>query len=87
MPLTDCMLPISCDPALFQNWKARVSAYEELSKSFAASAYDTDAIFKPYTRNASLLKAMVVDSNAVAQEKGVAAVCDFVRYGGREAGR
>ncbi|PWN24656.1 ARM repeat-containing protein, partial [Jaminaea rosea] len=78
-------LPIE-DRLKHKAWKARVSAYEELSKSFSTSAYDTDPIFKPYVRNPDLVKAMVVDSNVVAQEKAVTAVCDFVRYGGKAAG-
>ncbi|CAO1624883.1 unnamed protein product [Parajaminaea phylloscopi] len=67
-------------------WKARVSAYEELSKKFAATPDDGDPIFRPYVRNPDALKSMITDANVIAQEKGVAAVADFVRYGGRAAG-
>lgn len=69
-----------------KNWKARVSGYEELSKAFEKSPSESAPIFKPYTRNPDLLKAMVTDSNAVAQEKALDTVKSFVQYGGRAAG-
>ncbi|PWN17789.1 ARM repeat-containing protein [Microstroma glucosiphilum] len=69
-----------------KNWKARSSAYEELSKKFSTTAYDSDPAFRPYTRNPDLLKGMLTDANAVAQEKGVGAVVEFVKYGGKAAG-
>ncbi|SPO37750.1 related to STU2 - Microtubule-associated protein (MAP) of the XMAP215/Dis1 family [Pseudozyma flocculosa] len=68
-------------------WKARVSAYEELVKSFARTSSDADPIFRTYARNPELIRAMVVDSNAVAQEKGVDAARAFVEFGGNAAGR
>ncbi|KAN0064473.1 hypothetical protein ACQY0O_002099 [Thecaphora frezii] len=68
-------------------WKARVSAYEELVKSFARTSSDGDPIFRTYARNPELVRAMVVDSNAVAQEKGVDAARAFVEFGGNAAGR
>ncbi|PWY99806.1 ARM repeat-containing protein [Testicularia cyperi] len=68
-------------------WKARVSAYEELSRSFPKTSSESDPIFRTYTRSPELLKAMVTDSNAVAQEKGVDAVRAFVEFGGQAAGK
>lgn len=72
---------------LLQAWKARVSAYEELTKKFAGTPDDGDPAFRPYVRNPDILKAMVTDANMVAQEKGVYAVTEFVRCGGKAAGR
>ncbi|SJX62376.1 related to STU2-Microtubule-associated protein (MAP) of the XMAP215/Dis1 family [Sporisorium reilianum f. sp. reilianum] len=68
-------------------WKARVSAYEDLSKAFPKTSSENDPIFRQYTRNPDVLKAIVVDTNAVAQEKGVDAVCAFVEFGGQPAGK
>ncbi|CEH12775.1 Microtubule-associated protein [Ceraceosorus bombacis] len=67
-------------------WKARVSAYEDLNRQFSRSASEKDAVFRPYTRNPDVVKAMATDSNAVAQEKGTEAIRTFVEFGGKEAG-
>ncbi|KAJ1020613.1 hypothetical protein NDA16_004006 [Ustilago loliicola] len=68
-------------------WKARVSAYEDLSKAFPKTSSENDPIFRQYTRHPDILKAIVVDTNAVAQEKGVDAVRAFVEFGGQPAGK
>ncbi|PCH38238.1 microtubule associated protein [Wolfiporia cocos MD-104 SS10] len=70
-----------------KNWKARVSAYETLVKTFQTTASDSDPAFKPYLNNPDLLKKAVVDSNAVAQEKGVECVVTFVKFAGENAAR
>ncbi|KAF8959054.1 microtubule associated protein [Flammula alnicola] len=54
-------LPIS-ERLAHKNWKARVSAYESLIKTFGNTASDTDPAFKPYLK-------MWTYANAVAQEK------------------
>ena len=58
------------DRLAHKNWKARVSAYETLIKTFQTTASETDPAFKPYTSNPETLKKIVTDANAVAQEKG-----------------
>ncbi|WFD35891.1 hypothetical protein MCUN1_002759 [Malassezia cuniculi] len=68
-------------------WKARVSAYEELASIFARTPSEDDPAFAPFTRDPERVRAMVLDSNAAAQEKGVEAVKAFVQYGGRMAGK
>ena len=50
-------------------WKARAGAYEELVTSMATSM-EADSIAKEHL---PLLKKMVVDSNVMAQGKGIAA--------------
>ncbi|KZT11388.1 ARM repeat-containing protein [Laetiporus sulphureus 93-53] len=70
-----------------KNWKARVSAYESLVKTFQATASDSDPAFKPYISNPELLKKAVTDANAVAQEKGVECVIAFVKFAGENAAR
>jgi len=79
-------IPIA-DRIVHKNWKARVSAYETLIKSFQTSASDNDPIFKPYLNNPDLLKKTVSDSNAVAQEKGVECVVNLVKFAGEYAAR
>ena len=79
-------LPIS-ERLAHKNWKARVSGYEALVKTFGATPSETDPAFKPYTSNPEHLKRMVTDANAVAQEKGVEAVIAFVKFAGETAAR
>ncbi|KAG8823575.1 Microtubule-associated protein, microtubule dynamics during spindle orientation [Serendipita sp. 399] len=79
-------LPIA-ERLAHKNWKARVSAYETLVKTFQATPSETDPAFKPYISNPDLLKKMVTDSNVVAQEKGVETVIAFVKFAGETAAR
>ncbi|XP_055925543.1 cytoskeleton-associated protein 5-like isoform X1 [Argiope bruennichi] len=56
-------------------WKARVSGYEDAAKLFNQQDDDKSPEFNKYL---GLLKKFVIDSNAVAQEKGLVAVLAFV---------
>ncbi|KAF9584426.1 Microtubule-associated protein, microtubule dynamics during spindle orientation [Lunasporangiospora selenospora] len=56
-----------------KNWKARVSAYEELAKLFRTSVETSD-----FRRYAGSLKKIALDSNAVAQESGLTTLIQFV---------
>jgi cytoskeleton-associated protein 5 len=75
------------DRLVHKNWKARVSAYESLIKTFQTTASDTDPAFKPYINNPDILKKIATDSNAVAQEKGVECLVVFVKFAGETASR
>ena len=77
-------LPIA-DRLAHKNWKARLSAYETLIKTFQTTADDSDPAFKPYLNNPDTLKKIVTDANAVAQEKGVECVVNFVKFAGENA--
>ncbi|KIM49151.1 hypothetical protein M413DRAFT_438317 [Hebeloma cylindrosporum] len=79
-------LPIS-ERLAHKNWKARVSAYESLIKTFQTTASDTDPAFKPYVNNPELLKKFATDANAVAQEKGVECLVALVKYAGETAAK
>ena len=79
-------LPIE-DRLAHKNWKARVSAYESLIKTFQLTASDTDPAFKPYLNNTDLLKKIATDSNAVAQEKRVECLVALVKFAGENAAR
>ncbi|KAJ3826276.1 microtubule associated protein [Lentinula raphanica] len=70
-----------------KNWKARVSAYETLMKTFQNTASDTDPAFKPYTQNPDLLKKIATDSNAVAQEKAIECLVAYVKFAGETAAK
>ncbi|XP_037707333.1 protein mini spindles isoform X5 [Drosophila subpulchrella] len=60
-------------------WKARVDGYEEAAKIFR----DLDDEKSPeWSKFAGLIKKMVVDSNAMAQEKGLEAALIFVENSG-----
>ncbi|KIP09127.1 hypothetical protein PHLGIDRAFT_29234 [Phlebiopsis gigantea 11061_1 CR5-6] len=73
------------DRLAHKNWKARVSAYEALIKTFQTTASESDPAFKPYINNPDTLKKIVTDTNAVAQEKGVDCVVNFVKFSGESA--
>ena len=70
-----------------KNWKARVSAYETLVKTFQNTASDSDPAFKPYLNNPDTLKKIATDANAVAQEKGLECLVAFVKFAGENAAR
>ncbi|KAF7294962.1 Cytoskeleton-associated protein 5 [Mycena indigotica] len=70
-----------------KNWKARVSGYEALVKTFESTASDDDPAFRPYINNTELLKKIATDSNAVAQEKGVECLVALVKYAGETAAK
>ena len=57
-----------------QVWKCRVAGYEEATKKFKFASNDKDPEFNVYL---PLMKKFVIDSNAVAQEKGLEAVLAF----------
>jgi cytoskeleton-associated protein 5 len=79
-------IPIA-DRLVHKNWKARVHAYEYLIKTFQTTASDTDPAFKPYINNPELLKKIAMDSNAVAQEKGVECLIALVKFAGETVAR
>ncbi|KAG1782460.1 armadillo-type protein [Suillus placidus] len=79
-------LPIS-ERLNHKNWKARVSGYESLIKTFQTTASDTDPAFKPYINSPDLLKKIATDSNAVAQEKGVECLVALVKFAGESAAK
>jgi len=56
-------------------WKARVNGYEELAKTFKAATSETSGEFSKYLGN---FKKIVIDKNAVAQDKGLEAVLAFL---------
>lgn len=79
-------LPIS-ERLAHKNWKARVSGYEYLIKTFENTASDNDPAFKPYLNNSDLLKRIATDANAVAQEKGVECIVALVKFAGENAAK
>ncbi|KAF5365755.1 hypothetical protein D9758_003307 [Tetrapyrgos nigripes] len=79
-------MPVN-DRLAHKNWKARVSAYESLVKTFQNTASDSDPAFRPYINNPDLLKKIVTDSNAVAQEKGVECIVALVKFAGETAAK
>ena len=80
------VLPIS-ERLPHKNWKARVSAYEALVKTFQTTASDNDPAFKPYLNNSDLLKKIATDANAVAQEKGLECLLALVKFAGENAAK
>ncbi|TXT09213.1 hypothetical protein VHUM_02687 [Vanrija humicola] len=70
-----------------KNWKARLSAYNDVIAKSAKTASDTDPFFRPFIGDAGLLKKWTLDANAVAQEKGVEAVLAIVTYSGETSAK
>ncbi|ORY29668.1 armadillo-type protein [Naematelia encephala] len=70
-----------------KNWKARLSAYNDVIAKSAKTASDTDPFFRPYVSDGSLLKKWCLDANAVAQEKGIEAVLALLQYSGESSSR
>ncbi|BGP46329.1 hypothetical protein JCM10450v2_002171 [Rhodotorula kratochvilovae] len=68
-------------------WKARLSAYTEVSSLASKTLDDNDAFFREPFLSAASLRDWVRDANAVAQEKGVEAACAVVEFGGRTVAR
>lgn len=66
-------LPIE-DRCVHKLWKARVNGYEEVTKLFRQIDDEKSPEFAKYL---GLVKNFVTDSNAVAQEKGLAATLAF----------
>lgn len=67
-------LPIE-ERCVHKLWKARVDGYEEAAKIFREL---DDEKSPEWSKYAGLIKKMVVDSNALAQEKGLEAALIFV---------
>ncbi|XP_077499940.1 cytoskeleton-associated protein 5-like isoform X2 [Amblyomma americanum] len=57
-------------------WKARLSGYEDAAKLFGSI---TDPKSPEFQKFVPFIKNFVIDSNAVSQEKGLAAVLSFVQ--------
>ncbi|CAK7230222.1 hypothetical protein SEUCBS140593_007510 [Sporothrix eucalyptigena] len=67
-----------------KNWKVRKQAYEDAAKQFERTPDENDPAFRPFLNDTSLWKGAVCDSNVAAQQDGVAALCAFLQYGGRD---
>lgn len=67
-------LPVE-DRCQHKLWKARLSGYEDAAKLFGSVADPKGPEFQKFL---PLIKNFVTDSNAVSQEKGLAAVLSFV---------
>ncbi|KAL8369740.1 hypothetical protein RB595_000193 [Gaeumannomyces hyphopodioides] len=76
-------LPLT-DRWVHKVWKVRKQAYEDAATQFEKTPDEYDPAFKPFLLDTSLLKGAVLDSNVAAQQDGVAALCAFLKFGGRE---
>ncbi|KAK3936706.1 armadillo-type protein [Diplogelasinospora grovesii] len=65
-------------------WKVRKQAYEDAAKQFEATPDEYDPAFRPFVQDSGLWKGAVADSNVAAQQEGLAALCAFLKFGGRE---
>ncbi|KAM3065881.1 hypothetical protein ACMFMG_009894 [Clarireedia jacksonii] len=65
-------------------WKVRKGAYEDAAKQFEVTPDEHDPAFRPFLQDPGLWKGAVADSNVAAQQDGIAALCAFLKFGGRE---
>jgi hypothetical protein len=68
----------------WQVWKVRKAAYEDAAKQFEVTPDEHDPAFRPFLNDPGLWKGAVADSNVAAQQDGIAALCAFLKFGGRE---
>jgi cytoskeleton-associated protein 5 len=64
----------------------RKAAYEEASQIFEKTGSEDDPAFRPFLLDSGLWKSAVADSNVAAHQEALAALCVFLKYGGRENG-
>ncbi|KAK3496323.1 armadillo-type protein [Neurospora crassa] len=76
-------LPLT-DRWVHKVWKVRKAAYEEAAQAFEKTPDEYDPAFRPFVQDPSLWKGAVADSNVAAQQEGMAALCAFLKFGGRE---
>ncbi|KAL1870793.1 hypothetical protein VTK73DRAFT_2517 [Phialemonium thermophilum] len=76
-------LPLT-DRWVHKVWRVRKQAYEEAAQQFEKTPDEYDPAFRPFLQDASLMKSAVADSNVAAQQDGFAALCAFLKFGGRE---
>lgn len=72
------------DRWVHKNWKVRKQAYEEAAKEFEKTPDEHHPAFRPFLQDSHLFKSAVADSNVAAQQDGIAALCAFLKFGGRE---
>ncbi|POS86268.1 hypothetical protein EPUL_003386 [Erysiphe pulchra] len=77
------LLPLT-DRFQHKVWKVRKAAYEDAVKQFGSTPDEYDPIFRPFNHDPALWKGAVADSNVAAQQSGIAALCAFLKYGGKE---
>lgn len=62
----------------------RKEGYEDAAKQFEKTPDESDPVFRPFLQDPGLMKGAVADSNVAAQQEGLAALCAFLKYGGKE---
>jgi protein STU2 len=56
-----------------------------MAREFATSTGEDAACFKEWSNDPTVWKKIVADTNAVAQEAGLAALSNFIEFGGQNA--
>jgi len=56
-----------------------------MAKEFATSPDEGAPCFRPWLNDPTVWKKIVTDTNAVAQEAGLAALSNFIEFGGQNA--
>lgn len=62
----------------------RKEGYEAAAAEFERTPDENAPVFRPFLLDSGLMKGAVADSNVAAQQEGLAALCAFLKYGGKE---
>ncbi|KAH8890304.1 ARM repeat-containing protein [Thozetella sp. PMI_491] len=76
-------LPLT-DRWVHKVWKVRKQAYEDAAKMFENTPDEHDPAFRPFNQDPGLLKSAAADSNVAAQQEGLAALCAYLKFGGKD---
>lgn len=66
-------------------WKVRLDGYNTLSSEFGNLRNAQDPVFSTFNVKPDLVRAMVTDSNVVAQEAGMLVLVNYLQFGGTSA--
>lgn len=77
-------LPVE-DKIVHKVWKVRQDGYTALNDQFTRSRGPEDSCFSLFSQKPELVKLIVTDSNVVAQEAALQALCLFFEYGGNSS--
>lgn len=81
---SQCWLSMNILILFVQIWKVRKAGYEDAAKQFEITPDEHDPAFRPFLNEPGLWKGAVADSNVAAQQDGIAALCAFLKFGGKE---
>ena len=77
-------LPLE-DRFTHKQWKVRKEGYEDAAKQFEEASDESDPVFRAFVQDGGIWKGVAADSNVAAQQEGLNALCQFMKFGGQQA--